>query len=437
MSVVRTIDLSAARDFSPIQSLLEKTELMEKNFHEKFGQDVQSYVHAIVSEVRVAGDEALRSFAEKFDGSRPEALEISTAEIEAAYTSLDATTIARLERAAANIRAYQQRLMPSDLPLQGEGGAQTGGRYSAVCKAGIYVPGGRAPLCSSVLMNVIPAAVAGVKEIYMCTPAGSDGEVAAEILAAAKIAGATRVFKVGGAQAIAALAYGTETIPAVDTIAGPGNIFVTYAKKEVFGRVNIDMLAGPSEVLIVGDETANPRFIAADMLGQAEHDPLASAIAITTDASAPQRIIAELEDLLEGASTAETARASLRDYSAIVVVKDLDQAIEAANLIATEHLMLQTAENDRLVEEIINAGAIFIGSYSSEALGDYFAGPSHTLPTGGSANAFSALSCLTFIKQTSLIKYSREAFGAVADDVAALADLEGLYMHKMTVEVRR
>ncbi len=437
MSVVRTIDLRLEQGFEPIQDLLKKSEIMEKNFQIKFGQDVQNYVSDIISKVKDSGDEALRCFAEKFDGFRPDALEVSETEIEHAYNDLDDLTIQRLKKAADNIVAYQKRLMPQDMPLSGIAGAQTGGRYTAVRKAGIYVPGGRAPLCSSVLMNVIPAVVAGVKEIYMCTPAGVDGLIAKEILAAAKIAGATKVFRLGGAQAIAALAYGTETVPAVDTIAGPGNIFVTYAKKEVFGKVNIDMLAGPSEVLIVADNTANPRFIAADMLAQAEHDPLASAIAILTDENMVDKIKQEIEILLKGASTEETARQSLRDYSAIVLVKDMQQAIDAANLISTEHLMIQTKDNDMVANSIVNAGAIFIGSYSSEALGDYFAGPCHTLPTGGSANAFSALSCLTFIKQTSLIKYSQQAFNDVASDVVALADLEGLHMHKMSVEVRR
>lgn len=437
MSLVRTINLQNSADFTPIQALLEKGEIMEENFQEKFGQDVQSYVHNIIVKIRKDGDEALRDCAEKFDGFRPTAIEVSQDEINQAYADLDPSTIKVLKKAALHIESYQKRLMPANLSLQGENGAETGGRFTAVRRAGVYVPGGRAPLCSSVLMNVIPAVVAGVKEIYMCTPAGKDGVVAKEILAAAKIAGATKVFRVGGAQAIAAMAYGTETIPAVDTIAGPGNIFVTYAKKEVFGQVNIDMLAGPSEVLIVADESANPRFIAADMLAQAEHDPLASAIVLTTDPTADAAIRAELENLLKDAPTEETARKSLRDYSAIVVVRDLDQAIEAANLISTEHLMVQTKEDARVSDEIINAGALFIGSYSSEALGDYFAGPSHTLPTGGSAGAFSALSCLTFLKQSSLIRYSRDAFEAVADEVAALADLEGLHMHKMSVLVRK
>ena len=393
-------------------------------------------VRAIVADVRENGDKALFSYCKRFDGSDLNAgtVAASRAEIEAAYRALDKQLLASMRRAAENVLAYHSRgKLRQD--VRTAGGRTTGYVYRAVERAGIYVPGGTAPLFSSVLMGVLPAKAAGVEHIYVCTPA-KEGKVAPAILAAADLCGAEKVFKIGGAQAIAALAYGTESVPKADVIAGPGNIYVTLAKKEVYGQVGIDMLAGPSEILIIADGAQEPKFVAADILSQAEHDVLARAILLTPDRLFAERVSAEVERQSERLARREIAERSVQNAGGIILVNDLEEACALANAIAPEHLELATENCEALLPKIRNAGAVFMGRWTSEPLGDYFAGPDHTLPTGGTARFFEALNRGTFLRKMSVIRYTEKALRKDGEDVIRLAENEQLGAHANAVRIR-
>lgn len=400
--------------------------------------EYENTVNEILSNVRENGDAALFSYTEQFDGCRltAEAVRVSEAEIEEAYAAYDQKLIAIMERAAANIIAYHERQRVNSWFDSKEDGTILGQKVTPIERAGVYVPGGKAAYPSSTLMCVIPAKVAGVKRIVMITPPGKDGKVQPCTLVAAKITGVTEIYKAGGAQAIAALAYGTESIPKVDKIVGPGNIFVALAKKAVFGHVSIDSIAGPSEILVLADETANPAYVAADLLSQAEHDQLASAILITTSEALAKQVAKEVELLTETLSRREIIQKSLDSYGYILVADSMESAVEAANEIASEHVEILTKDAFTVMTKIKNAGAIFIGEYSSEPLGDYFAGPNHVLPTNGTAKFFSPLSVEAFYKRTSIISYSRDALASAAEDIAEFAEAEGLTAHAKSIRVR-
>ncbi len=357
-------------------------------------------------------------------------------EIEEGVRATDPKLYAVMERAAANIRAFHEKQKRNSWFDYKADGSILGQKVTPIAVSGVYVPGGRAALSSSLLMNVIPARVAGVKKVVLTTPPGRDGKVPAGTLAAAKIAGVDEIYKVGGAQAIAAMAFGTESIPKVDKITGPGNIFVALAKKQVFGYVGIDSIAGPSEVLVLADETANPRYVAADLLSQAEHDELASAILITTSQELAVHVEAEISGFVAKLERRAILEKSLENYGYILLADTMDDAIEAANEIASEHLEILTQNPFEVMTKIDNAGAIFIGEYSSEPLGDYYAGPNHILPTNGTARFFSPLSVDDFIKKTSIISYSQPALKAVHEDIEAFAKSEGLTAHANSVRVR-
>ena len=384
-------------------------------------------VREIIDNVRRNGDDALIEYSEKFDKCRltAQTLRVTAEEISEAYAALDPALIEVMKRAAENIRSYHEKQKRT-----------LGQKITPIEVSGCYVPGGRAVYPSSVLMNIVPAKVAGVEKIVMCTPPGADGKAAAGTIVAADIAGATEIYKVGGAQAIAAMAYGTQTIPKVDKITGPGNIFVALAKKECFGVTGIDSVAGPSEILVIADETANPRFVAADLLSQAEHDPMASAILLTTDEKLAQAVSDEIDGFLKVLSRAEIIEKSLADYGYIFLGDSMDDLVEAANTIASEHLEIITRDPFAVMTRIRNAGAIFLGSYSSEPLGDYFAGPNHILPTNGTARFFSPLGVDDFIKKSSIISYSKEALQAVHKDIELFAMSEGLTAHANSIAVR-
>lgn len=394
-------------------------------------------VRAIVADVRRNGDRALFSYCEKFDGAAltAETVAVSPAEFEAAYKAVDATLLASLRRAVKNVYEYHARAPKKD-DVRTVNGRTTGYVVRAVERAGIYVPGGTAPLVSSVLMGVLPAKAAGVEHIFVCTPA-KEGKVAPAILVAAAECGAEKVFKVGGAQAIAALAYGTESIPKVDVIAGPGNIFVTLAKKEVYGDVGIDMLAGPSEILIVADNRQNPDYIAADVLSQAEHDRLSRAIVLTDDKAFAERVCARVEARLADLPRREIAAASLEQGGGVILVKDMEEAAALANAIAPEHLELATENCEKLLKKIRNAGAVFLGGYTPEPVGDYFAGPDHVLPTGGSARFFEVLNQDIFLRKMSVIRYTPEALAEDGADIVRLAESEQLIAHSNAIRARK
>lgn len=394
-------------------------------------------VRAIVADVRRNGDRALFSYCEKFDGAAltAETVAVSPAEFEAAYKAVDATLLASLRRAVKNVYEYHARAPKKD-DVRTVNGRTTGYVVRAVERAGIYVPGGTAPLVSSVLMGVLPAKAAGVEHIFVCTPA-KEGKVAPAILVAAAECGAEKVFKVGGAQAIAALAYGTESIPKVDVIAGPGNIFVTLAKKEVYGDVGIDMLAGPSEILIVADNRQNPDYIAADVLSQAEHDRLSRAIVLTDDRAFAERVCARVEARLADLPRREIAAASLEQGGGVILVKDMEEAADLANEIAPEHLELATENCGELLAKIRNAGAVFLGGYTPEPVGDYFAGPDHVLPTGGSARFFEVLNQDIFLRKMSVIRYTPEALAEDGADIVRLAESEQLIAHSNAIRARK
>lgn len=402
--------------------------------------NVEDVVAGILADVKENGDAALLRYCEKFDGASSAegfALEVSEAEFEAAFAAVGPKLVGVMERAAANIRAFHEKQVRNSFIVNTDDrpGVLMGQKVVPLDKAGLYVPGGTAAYPSSVLMNAIPAKIAGVKEIVMVTPS-KGGTVNPVILAAARIAGVTRIFKVGGAQAIAALAYGTETIPRVDKITGPGNAYVAEAKKQVFGQVAIDMIAGPSEILVVADGTCNPEYVAADMLSQAEHDKMASAVLVTDSQALAEAVSAELERQLSLLPREEIARASIDDYGKIIVADDLHAAIEIANEIAPEHLELCVDNPFDYLDEIRHAGSVFLGKNCPEALGDYFAGPNHTLPTSGTARFSSPLSVDDFVKKYQYSYYTLDALQQVAEDVAAFAESEGLTAHARSVTVR-
>ena len=400
--------------------------------------EFEKTVQDIIAEVRENGDEAVIGYEKKFDRCdlSPETLRVSKEEIEEAYASLDPALIEVMKKAAENIRVYHEKQKRTSWITTREDGVILGQKVTPIEVSGCYVPGGRAVYPSSVLMNIVPAKVAGVEKIVMCTPPGADGKAAAGTVVAADIAGADEIYKVGGAQATAAMAYGTQTIPKVDKITGPGNIFVALAKKQCFGVTGIDSVAGPSEILVIADGTANPRFVAADLLSQAEHDPMASAILLTTDENIARAVSDEIDGFLKTLSRAEIISKSLEDYGYIFVGDTMDDLVEAANTIASEHLEIITANPYEVMTKIKNAGAIFLGSYSSEPLGDYFAGPNHILPTNGTARFFSPLGVDDFVKKSSIISYSKDALRAVHKDIELFAMSEGLTAHANSIAVR-
>lgn len=408
-----------------------------------FGRDLspQQLVEEIVQEVRQRGDEAVLDYAQRIDGVQLTAatLAVAEAEIHQALAQIEPQLLQDLTAAAENIRRFHQEQKEQERPWTTCRGKSSwlGQRRTPMDRAGIYVPGGTAAYPSSVLMSAIPAVVAGVRDVIMMVPCGKDGRVNPVVLAAASLAGVHRIFRIGGAQAIAAMAFGTATVPRVDKIVGPGNLFVTLAKKAVYGYCDIDMLAGPSEIMIVADETADPAFVAADLLSQAEHDELASCILVTDRQELIDQVEAELNRQLSFLPRAETAQAALDGQGLALLVSDMQQAVQCVNAAAPEHLELLTAEPVALLPEIRHAGAIFLGAWSPEPLGDYYAGPSHVLPTGGTARYASVLNVDTFTKTTSLIAFSAEDFLPLSEEIVRLAQAEGLAAHARAVEVRR
>lgn len=400
-------------------------------------ENVSATVDAVLAEVRTRGDAALKAYTQAFDGVELRDLRVSEAEIEAAWAAVDPDFRATLELAAENIRHFHERQVHRDFVLTDKPGVVMGQRYTPIEKVGVCVPRSPAAFPSTILMNVIPAKIAGVKEIVLVTPPERDGSVSPAALAAAKIAGATKIFKVGGAQAVAALAYGTESIPRVDKVVGPGGIFVATAKRKVFGQVAIDMIAGPSEILVLADGRCDPRWVAADMLSQAEHDVLASAVLVTDSRELARAVQAEIEVQLAELPRREVARRSIDDNGKIIVTDDLDRAVEAANLIAPEHLELCVDDPFALLPKVKNAGSIFLGRSTPEALGDYLAGPNHTLPTSGTARFSSPLSVDDFVKKSSFLYYTQDALAPVAGRIADFARREGLEAHARSALIRR
>ena len=398
--------------------------------------DVETIVADILENVKTRGDQAVKEYCKKFDGADLSDLQVSKQEIDEAVASVEPAFLAVLEKAAANIRAFHQKQVRNSFVINDTPGVVMGQKVIPVDRAGLYVPGGTAAYPSTVLMDSIPAKIAGVGEVVMVTPPGKDGKVNPVILAAAKVAGVDKIFKVGGAQAVAALAFGTESIPAVDKIVGPGNAFVAEAKKQVFGKVSIDMIAGPSEILIVADGNTDPRHAAADLLSQAEHDKLASAVLVTDSEELAKQVQAELEKQIPLLSRAEIARASIDENGKIIVTDNLKVAIDIANEIAPEHLELCVEHPFDWLDAIRHAGSIFMGRNCPEALGDYLAGPNHTLPTGGTAKFSSPLSVDDFVKKTQYTYFTREALEAVAEDVALFACKEGLTAHAKSATIR-
>jgi len=405
-----------------------------------FGRDMSAaeLVRQIVGDVRRDGDKAVIHYTKLIDRVEltPENLLVSEAEFEAAEQAADPAVVASLRKAAENVRRYHQEQKPNSWMTYRDQGSILGQSIIPLDRVGIYVPGGTAAYPSSVIMNAVPAVVAGVREIIMMVPP-KNGKINPYVLLAARAAGVKKIYKIGGAQAIAAMAFGTETVPRVDKITGPGNIFVTLAKKEVYGHVDIDMLAGPSEILIVADKTADPVYTAADMLSQAEHDPLASSIVITDDEELAGKVAAEAEQQLAKLPRREIAQASIDLNGLIVVAEDMMQAMRFANVSAPEHMELLTAQPFQLLPYVRHAGAVFLGAYSPEPLGDYFAGPNHVLPTGGTARYYSVLNVETFMKRTSIISYTQPALAAVSDDIIRLAETEGLQAHANAIRLRR
>lgn len=427
---MRIIELTGETKKNILSDLLKRSPNHYGSFEET--------VNDIIRQVRERGDEAVFDYTKQFDRCEigPENLTVTEAEIEEAYRALDEELVKTMKKSAANIRAFHEKQIRQSFFTTKPDGSVLGQRITPLARAGVYVPGGKAAYPSSVLMNVIPARVAGVGEIIMTTPPGKDGKVNPGTLVAADIAGVDRIYKVGGAQAIAAMAFGTESIPKVDKITGPGNIFVALAKKAVFGYVSIDSVAGPSEILVLADKSANPGFAAADLLSQAEHDELASAILITDSMELAKKVSEEVEAFTKQLSREEIIRKSLNNYGYILVAEDMDAAVEAANDIASEHVEILTENPFETMTKVKNAGAIFLGAYSSEPLGDYFAGPNHILPTNGTAKFFSPLGVDDFIRKTSIISYSREALERDHEDIERFAKSEGLTAHANSVAVR-
>lgn len=400
--------------------------------------EFEGKVNDIIEEVRAKRDEAVFQFTKNFDGADINASNIlvTEEEIQEAYAMVDEKLLGVIRKALVNIREYHEKQCQRSWFDSKDNGIILGQKVTPLQRVGVYVPGGKAVYPSSVLMNVLPAKVAGVDEIIMTTPPGKDGKVYPSTLVAAKEAGVDKIYKVGGAQAIAALAFGTESIPKVDKIVGPGNIYVALAKKAVFGYVSIDSIAGPSEILVLADEGANPRFVAADLLSQAEHDEMASAILITTSEALAEKVSKEVEAFTAQLSRKEIIQKSLDNYGYILVADTMTDAIDAVNEIASEHMEIMTKNPFEIMTKIRNAGAIFVGEYSSEPLGDYFAGPNHVLPTNGTAKFFSALSVDDFIKKSSIISYSREALEPVYKDIVQFAECEKLTAHANSIRVR-
>ena len=399
--------------------------------------EYESSVNEIINNVRENRDKAIFDYTKKFDKADIDAsnIRVTKEEIQEAYDKVDEKLLAVIRKSLVNIKKYHEKQLQNSW-FTSEDGIILGQKVTALEKAGVYVPGGKAVYPSSVLMNVLPAKVAGVDKIVMCTPPGADGKVYPSTLVAANEAGVDEIYKVGGAQAIAAMAFGTESVPKVDKIVGPGNIFVALAKKAVFGYVSIDSIAGPSEILVLADETANPRYVAADLLSQAEHDEMASATLITTSKELAEKVSDEVEGFVKVLSRKEIIQKSLDNYGYILVADNMDDAIDAVNEIASEHMEIVTKDPFTVMTRIRNAGAIFIGEYSSEPLGDYFAGPNHVLPTNGTAKFFSALSVDDFIKKSSIISYSREALEKVHTDIEQFAQCEQLTAHANSIKVR-
>ena len=412
-----------------LQNLLKRS---PNNYGEFEGR-----VNAIIEEVRNNRDQAVFNYTKQFDGADINAgnILVTEEEIAEAYEQVDTTLLAVIRKSLVNIKKYHEKQVQNSW-FTTEDGIILGQKVTALATVGVYVPGGKAVYPSSVLMNVLPAKVAGVDRIVMCTPPGKDGKVYPSTLVAAKEAGVDEIYKVGGAQAIAAMAFGTESVPKVDKIVGPGNIYVALAKKAVFGYVSIDSIAGPSEILVLADETANPRYVAADLLSQAEHDEMASAILITTSQKLAEEVSAEIDQFVAELSRKEIIQKSLDNYGYILVADNMEEAIDTVNAIASEHMQIVTADPFHVMTKIRNAGAIFIGEYSSEPLGDYFAGPNHVLPTNGTAKFFSALSVDDFIKKSSIISYSREALEKVHKDIEQFAECEKLTAHANSIRVR-
>ena len=415
-------------------NLLEKLLKRSPNSYGQFEQTVND----IIAKVRERGDEALFEYTKEFDKCEinQQTIRVSRQEIEEAYEKVDSELIRVMKKSAENITRFHEKQLHNSWIVPEDNGTILGQKITPIAISGVYVPGGKAAYPSSVLMNVLPAKVAGVSRIIMTTPPGADGKVNPGTLVAADIAGVSEIYKVGGAQAIAAMAFGTESIPRVNKITGPGNIFVALAKKACFGFVSIDSIAGPSEILVLADETANPRFVAADLLSQAEHDEMASAILITTSKELAENVSDEVEQFTRQLSREEIIRKSLNNYGYILVAENMDQAIDAANEIASEHLEILTKNPYETMTKIKNAGAIFLGEYSSEPLGDYFAGPNHILPTNGTAKFFSPLNVDDFLKKTSIISYSRDALKEVHKDIELFAEKEGLTANANSIKVR-
>lgn len=427
---MRTVRLTKESTKDILENLLKRS----PNNYGKF----EAAVADILANVKEKGDEALFSYTKEFDKVEvtPETIRVTEAEIEEAYKAVDASLLEVIRKALVNIRSYHEKQRQNSWFTSTENGTMLGQKVTPLNRVGVYVPGGKAVYPSSVLMNIVPAKVAGVPHIVMTTPPGKDGKVNPSTLVAAKEAGADEIYKVGGAQAIGALAYGTASIPKVDKIVGPGNIFVALAKKAVYGHVSIDSIAGPSEILVLADETANAHYVAADLLSQAEHDEMASAILITTSTELAQNVEKEIEGYLKVLSRKEIIEKSLENFGYILIAEDMDEAIEAANEIASEHMEIVTKNAFEVMMKVRNAGAFFIGEYSSEPLGDYFAGPNHVLPTNGTAKFFSALSVDDFIKKSSIVYYSRSALQEIHKDIIQFASSEQLTAHANSIAVR-
>ena len=427
---MRTVRLTEETKKNILEDLLKRSPNQYKEYTEK--------VEAILKDVQENGDKAVFGYTEKFDKAvlTADTVRVTEEEIAEAYEKLPARTVEVIRKAIVNIRAYHEKQRRNSWFDAQPDGTILGQKITPIASVGVYVPGGKAAYPSSVLMNVLPAKVAGVERIAMVTPPGADGKVYEGTLVAAKEAGVTEIYKVGGAQAIGALAYGTDSIPKVDKIVGPGNIYVALAKKAVYGHVSIDSIAGPSEILVLADETANPTYVAADLLSQAEHDELASAILITTSEEVATKVSAEVDRFVAQLSRKSILEKSLDNYGYILLADNMNDAIDAVNEIASEHLELVTKDAFTVMTKIKNAGAIFIGEYSSEPLGDYFAGPNHVLPTNGTAKFFSPLEVDDFIKKSSIISYSREALEPIHEDIIDFAKAEGLTAHANSIAVR-
>ena len=430
MKTMRTVTLTKESTKDILENLLKRS----PNNYGKF----EAAVDDILKKVRAEGDSAVFAYTKEFDKVEitADTVRVTEDEIREAYDAVDPSLVEVIRKALVNIRSYHEKQKQNSWFSSTEDGTMLGQKVTPLKRVGVYVPGGKAVYPSSVLMNIVPAKVAGVDQIIMTTPPGKGGKICPTTLVAAKEAGADEVYKVGGAQAVGALAYGTESIPKVDKIVGPGNIFVALAKKAVYGYVSIDSIAGPSEILVLADETANPRYVAADLLSQAEHDELASAILITTSRELAEKVSSEVEEFVKVLSRKEIIQKSLDNFGYILIAEDMDEAVEAANEIASEHMEIVTRNPFEIMMKVRNAGAIFIGEYSSEPLGDYFAGPNHVLPTNGTAKFFSPLSVDDFIKKSSIVYYSREALGKIHKDIEQFAKAEQLTAHANSVAVR-